>query len=273
MSAFHVDTRVSREGDRFRGRLSPDWEVTGPNGGYMAAIALRAVGQIAEPGHRPLSLSCQYLNRARSDEVEIVVEKVKSGVATACYSASLLQGGMVILTAQVWTGGAGEGPQSGTWRKPETPSFEALAPRESYLPPGTVDTGFLAMFESRPMLPPGAVNPDGETQRAWIRFREFEDEGDQFLDQARTLIWIDAGGWPAHVRGLGAAANYGILSLDLAVWFHEPSTSVTWMLVDATVAHAAAGFITGHVRMWSEDGRLLAHGSSNMVCRMPKMAR
>jgi hypothetical protein len=61
MADFLDDTRVAR-GDRpgeWRAILSPDWAVWGPNGGYVAAIALRAA--LAESRlSRPASFHCHF---------------------------------------------------------------------------------------------------------------------------------------------------------------------------------------------------------------------
>jgi len=49
---------------RYRAVLHPDWAIWGPNGGYIAAIALRAAG--AESRFvRPASFLCQYLSSRR----------------------------------------------------------------------------------------------------------------------------------------------------------------------------------------------------------------
>ena len=44
MGDFALDTAVSGEDGRYTATLSHDWEIWGPNGGYVAAIALRAAG-------------------------------------------------------------------------------------------------------------------------------------------------------------------------------------------------------------------------------------
>ena len=44
---FEVDTRLEGGDGRYRALVSKDWEIWGPNGGYMAALALRAAGREA----------------------------------------------------------------------------------------------------------------------------------------------------------------------------------------------------------------------------------
>ena len=56
MGDLEVDTRVERRGDGFVAQLSRDWEVWGPNGGYVASIALRAAGAVSR-FRRPASFS------------------------------------------------------------------------------------------------------------------------------------------------------------------------------------------------------------------------
>lgn len=67
------DTTVEPVGDgAYRATLSRDWEIWGPMGGYVAAVALRAAGLGA--GHRtPAAFSCHYLNVAAFGPVDIRV--------------------------------------------------------------------------------------------------------------------------------------------------------------------------------------------------------
>src|SRR5882724_9471270 len=59
VSDFAIDTALEGSGGRFSARLSRDWEIWGPNGGYVAAIALRAAGA-ATPLRRPASFACHF---------------------------------------------------------------------------------------------------------------------------------------------------------------------------------------------------------------------
>ena len=68
MGDIEVQTAVEPIGDgRFRAMVHGDWEIWGPCGGYVAALALRAAGP---PRHgvsaaRPASFFCHYLSARR----------------------------------------------------------------------------------------------------------------------------------------------------------------------------------------------------------------
>ena len=64
MGDLEVDTRLEERGEgRFRATLSTDWEIWGPNGGYVAAIALRAAGRVAKVP-RPAAFTGHFLSGA-----------------------------------------------------------------------------------------------------------------------------------------------------------------------------------------------------------------
>ncbi|MGI8793419.1 MAG: acyl-CoA thioesterase domain-containing protein [Acidimicrobiales bacterium] len=77
MGALDVDTAVESIGDgRFTAALSPEWKIWGPAGGYVAAVALRAVGAVS-PLSRPASFFCQFHAVAEFDTVDLVVTTLK----------------------------------------------------------------------------------------------------------------------------------------------------------------------------------------------------
>ena len=70
MGDFELDTRVEGSEGEYRANISQDWEVWGPNGGYVAAVAMRAAGQEAAI-KRPVAFSAHFLGRARFEQVEL----------------------------------------------------------------------------------------------------------------------------------------------------------------------------------------------------------
>jgi len=51
------------------------------------------------------------------------------------------------------------------------------------------------------------------------------------------------------------------------VHFHRAAPASEWLLVDAVSPIAEGGLISGHSRIWSTQGRLLASGSGQLFCR------
>src|SRR5205085_3851133 len=132
-----LDTTVtadpSRPG-RFRATLSQEWEIWGPNGGYLAALALRAAGAAsAQP--RPASFSCTYLAVASFDEVTIDVETRKAAKRAECLHVRMHQDGTAILDATVWTtSDAMSGLAHDHATPPDVPDVAALRPLSELRP-------------------------------------------------------------------------------------------------------------------------------------------
>ena len=65
MGDLAADTAIEGSDGRYRAHLSRDWEIWGPNGGYLAVIAIRAAGAQTSL-RRPATFSCHYLGVADS---------------------------------------------------------------------------------------------------------------------------------------------------------------------------------------------------------------
>ena len=72
MGDLDRDTAVVGEGGRYTATLSDDWEIWGPNGGYIGAILLRAAGASTDLPV-PASLAVHYLARGSFEEVQLQV--------------------------------------------------------------------------------------------------------------------------------------------------------------------------------------------------------
>ncbi len=266
MGLFHQDSAVAEVDGVLTANLSKDWEIWGPNGGYVAAIALRAAGTLAPEGHRPASFSCQYLSAGAFGPARADVRVLKAGRSAVCIAVDLSQEGKTFLTAQVWTTNRDNGPEMAATPRPDSPPPGDLMPIEHYLPPDAPKHGFWINFEVRPIvwIPFGQQIQPGEPIRQWQRFKDFEPV-DVFADYARSLVLIDTPLWPAHRRAQPPEADYIAPSLDLAVWFHEDPRGSAWLLSEARSEKAHGGLIHGTGQVWSEDGRLLASAGDHML--------
>src|SRR2546421_9960485 len=109
MGDLAVDTALERAGEgRFTAKLSREWEIWGPMGGYVAATALRAAGEVS-PFDRPASFFCQYLGVADFDTVDIAVTTLRSARTAAAHRVEVSQRGKPVLEATAWSIGDVEG--------------------------------------------------------------------------------------------------------------------------------------------------------------------
>ncbi|QUD89236.1 acyl-CoA thioesterase [Phenylobacterium montanum] len=268
MSSFVDATRLIGESGRLTAQLQPDWEIWGPNGGYLSAIALRAAGTVAPAGHRPVSYAGQYLSSPKTAEIEVVVELVKPGRTAACVNVRLVQNGRTSLQAQVWTTGKDAGPEHLDLPRPTVPPPHALPPFEHYMPPDHVPHPFWNHIQGRPVkfLKEGEVDPRGAVSESWYRINDFAPTDDAFLDHARMVLLIDTLPWPTYHRSqVQRPLPFIAPSLDLTVWFHDRPGKADWLFVDSYAPASKAGLIHGGARIWSEDGRLLASGGSQLL--------
>lgn len=249
-------TRLEGEDGRFSTRLDDAWEIWGPSGGYLAAIALRAAGRLAEIP-RPASFYCHFLSPPAFDDVELRVEVLKRGRRSEALAAAMTQQGKPILQALVRTAAEAPGYQH---QEPEAP---AVAPPNASAPVNPAKYSFWNNLTWR--RPEGAEGVKTAVAREWLRFEPIARFDDPFVDAARPLILLDTFGWPAvfeRYRG----ADYTAPNLDICVNFHRSAAESEWLLVDHECPVADDGLLGVNGRVWSDDGRLLASGIAQLCC-------
>ena len=92
---FDTDTAVERTGEhRYAVALTDRWSALGgtPNGGYMLAVALRALA-LEMPLPDPLAVSAHFLRPGAVGPGEVLTEVVRAGRRVATGEARLLQDG------------------------------------------------------------------------------------------------------------------------------------------------------------------------------------
>src|SRR6478609_507939 len=207
MGDLAEDTAVVQVGtDRFRADVSADWEIWGPMGGYIASIALRAVG--ATSLFRPASFFCQYLGVASFDTVDVAVTELRSARTAAAHRAEITQNGKRIMEATVWSVGDVEGLEHDVATPPPVPGPEELKSIPELLAEANVEIGqppfpFWNNLESKPLdfridwPPPEPLHP---SWKEWNRFVPTATFDDPWIDACRSLILIDIQSWPAASR-------------------------------------------------------------------------
>jgi acyl-CoA thioesterase II len=270
MEDFAEATAVAPHTGRLRARLSSGWEVWGPNGGYVATVALRAAGAVA-PFTRPASLACHFLAVAESREVDLDVVVLRKTRRAASLRVSMTQDGRPILEAIVWAvDRRDEGVVHDAAPAPDVPRPEALQPIEALLrPEERAGFPFWDNLECRPIdWSPPPWRPQPPVMRRWLRFRPratFPD--DPFLDAGRAVVLLDTHLWGPAWLHHGPDSPWIAPSLDLAVQFHRTAPHSEWLLCEAVSPAAAEGLVGARAALWDSDGRLLASGAGQLFCK------
>jgi hypothetical protein len=198
MGDLESQAAVEKTGEgRYRAVLDPDWAIWGPNGGYLAAIALRAAGAESR-FRRPASFLCQYLSVAEFAEVELRVETLRAGRKTQALRVSMHQEERYILEALVWTVAPNQGLVHDFTCSPAVPPPEDLPSMEELLAQkGRKITGFWRNYDIRPIdgLTNGESEPGEPRIRGWYRFRPRARCEDPFADAGRPVVLIDTYTW------------------------------------------------------------------------------
>lgn len=268
MGSLAADTAVRPSGDgAFTVTLDPAWEIWGPQGGYVAACALRAVGA-TNPGAAPASLSCHYLSVAQWGEVELRVAPRREGRGASAYRVEMVQEGRPILDAMVWTVSPGTGIEYDDTVMPDVDPPQAVPLVEELLPAGMWPPfPFWTNLEYKlPDAGEWPPTPGPAVWRPWLRFVPPGELDDVWVDAARSVVLIDLASWPAvHARHAWQPLPYVAPTLDLNVAFHQPATGQDWLLCDSTVPLSTRGMFGWTARVWSERGQL--HASGGGQCR------
>lgn len=267
---FDADTTVAGGDGRYRAVLSPRWEVWGPMGGYVAAVALRALA--AEAGlPRPASFHCHFLSVARFAPVDLEVESLRRGKRAHALAVRMTQDGAPVLAASGWfVDGGLAGFVHDDVRMPDVPPPEALRSYavlsenyDEWYPVWRTIDGHPARWSQEPGPP---------VWQTWMRLVRTPPL-DPILQAARAAMWMDMMMWnaatPPHVPW---PVQYLAPNLDLAVSFHASAEEDEWLLCDAHAPFAGGGLVGCTGRVWTASGRLVASGTSTLFCRPNPMA-
>ena len=269
-------TAVLAAGDgRYTAVVDRRWEVWGPMGGYVAALALRAAGA-SSSFSRPASFSCHYLVPAAFAPVELAVQVLRSGRTAESLRVTMTQGDRHVLDALVLAVADLDGLEHDDAEPPAVDGPDGLPTVEDLLP-DDLDEPFYPFWrnlEERPLdwnpvwPPPGPLDP---RLREWMRFRPESTFDDPWVDAARSVILLDVCGWPAasrhHAHRWPDRPEWMAPNVDLYVAFHEPAAADPWLLIDGHAPSGGAGLIGWTGRVWSTDRRLVASGAGQLLCR------
>jgi acyl-CoA thioesterase II len=269
VGALDVDTELTGGDGHYRAHLSEDWRIWGPNGGYLAALALRCAGAHSS-FRRPASFSGHFLGVADFTDVELTARSLRTTKRVESVAVSMTQHGAPILEAMVWTIGDVAGFEHQALDMPAVAPPESLATIEERLPEDVPVFPFWDSLELRPLgwIDDWDARPPGQfRQQGWYRLRPTATFADPYLDAGRSLLVLDTILWPAADRGHPENTEYYAPSIDVQARFHALAPHEPWLLGEAFSPAAADGLVGGTGAIWSQSGTLLATGGQQMLCR------
>lgn len=255
--SFDRDTAVAPLGDgAYEAVCSPEWNtpVGGPNGGYVAAIAARAViEEIADPGRALRSLHLQFLRPPRTGEplrVLVRIERVGRTVTNVSLRAEQ-EGKLVILGMALAATDREDSPEFSTpppaMPAPDEVPTQTIHPR---MPP------IAKRYAIKPCLgPPPFSGGEEALGGGWIRLAQ-----PRVFDVLAAAAYLDA--WiPAPF--MRTATPLVAPTLDYTVHLRAPLphaglAAEDFVMLRMASATAAGGYFEGDCDIWAPDGTLLA---------------
>jgi len=259
MNRFERDTRIHSEGDGVY-RVGIDggwWIVRGPNGGYVAALLLRALeAAVDDPARTARSLTIHFTSPPTAGAARVHTALERTGRSLTTASARLEQDGKLRALAVAAFSKARPGPTFDHLTMPDAPP-----PEECELLPNPPD-GLVSLrgrYESRHAF---GAQPFGTTATeavagGWIRLAE--DPGP--IDAPLLAAYSDA--WPPAIFSYPGpdAIRAGVPTVDLTVHFRAPYPADADprdpVLVVFRSRYARDGFVEEDGEIWTRDGRLL----------------
>jgi acyl-CoA thioesterase len=260
---FAAETAVECVGPgEFSATMHPSWWIiNGPNGGYVAAVVLRAiVAEVDDPQRRPRTLTVHYLRAPAAGPVRIDVVVERSGRTVTNVSARMTQDGALMALALAALAVDRAAPVSFD----ETPGLPTADDGTPMLLPEQIvpaevdpdrDVPMRAHYDLRWALGDRPFEPRREPVRArcggWIRPAESEP-----VDEVVLAAICDAWLPPIFSR---VDHPLAVPTIDLTIHFRSvPADPFDHCFVEFDSPLAAAGYLVEHGRVLDRHGRLLA---------------
>jgi acyl-CoA thioesterase len=264
-SRFARDTAVERDRDgRYVGAVDPGWAVihgAAPNGGYLMALAARAMRDPVPQHPDPVTLTAHFLAPPAVGEVVVDVEVLRSGRRHSTVAATLSQGGdaKVRLLGAFGDLASAEGPTRVDRRPPELPPIETCVPftdeaekraETGGFPPPPIAQRFDHRMP-REVLGWTQGRPSGRAHiGGYLRWR---DEAP--MDTLGLLVVSDCYPPPIFDADLGDIGWVPTIELTVQVRARPaPGYLAGWFATEAVTE----GYLEEDGEVWDADGRLVA---------------
>lgn len=264
-STFARDIELTAAADgRYRAFLSANWSVpVGPNGGYVAALFVRAIeAEAADPARHLRSLTVHYLRPPHVDaEAEIVVAIERSGRSFTSATARLVQDGRTCAIAVAALALPLDTALDYATPMPDVPPAATIDPMPTpdSAPPMTRQFEIRYALGSRPFSQAEEALTGG-----WIRLRE-----PHRVDAALLALYVDA--W-VPVAWSRLDAFVPAPTVDLTIHFRAPEVALALdpevsLLTRFSSTTSRDGLFEEDGQVWAPDGTLLAQGRQLALLR------
>jgi acyl-CoA thioesterase len=239
----------------------------GPNGGYLAAMVLRAmVAEVDDAAREPRSLTCHYLRPPAAGPVRIDVTVERAGRATSTVTARLSQDDRLCVIGVAAFGVDVAAPTEYATAPP------AVAPPGDIVPVDNSASGLsiVGRFEARPAVGEPMFAGAGEAVTGgWLRFTDARP-----TDAVALAMYADAW-WPSPWVRLREPVPAP--TMDLTVHFRAPRAAAALEPGEPVLAvfrstTAADGFFEEDGEVWTRNGVLLAQSRQLALLALPDRA-
>ena len=258
-SPFDEETAVRPLGvGRYVATMAQSWWVMrGPNGGYLAAVILRALTDaVDDPARTPRSLTVHYLSAAGEGDVEIATVRERIGRSMTTCSARLMQDGRLVAIAIAAFSSPRPGPEFCDSVMPQVPGpnfYREVRRDVTGLP--AIATRWDTRWAIGHPPSPGAPRGSRAVAGGWIRLPELRVV-DALVAAAITDAWVP----PTFSR---MEEPFVVPTVDLTIHFrtelpHPGLAAADFVLASFRTTVAAGGFLEEDGEVWAPDGTLLA---------------
>ena len=270
MTRFDVDTAVEAvETGVYRCRMDRAWWIiNGPNGGYVAAIVLRAMSlAVGDATRAPRSLSLHYLRPPAEGPAEVHTEVERRGRTLSTVSARLYQGDKLLVVA---IGAFATERAAFAFSDAVPPEFPPPAECPLLRERLGVVVELQHRYGSRLALSPASGAPGmfagaahsgglpGATCGGWIRLEE-----PRLADALLVAAFTDAFPPAVFARTTGREWLGPVPTVDLTVHFRATlplagAQPDDYYAVIFRSVLCGEGFVEEDGEVWSRDGQLIA---------------
>lgn len=262
MSVFATATAVRPVGDGVYEATADGgwWAPNGPNGGYLAAIVLRALqAEVDDAAFVPRSLTCHFLRPPHEGPLRLEAEVLKRGRSVVFTGLRGVQDDRVCVHALGAFGNAA-GAEAESWEAamPDVPAADAIEPWPVHeqMPP------IAKRIEMRPAVgAPLFSGAEDATTGGWMAVREHDGTVDAAVLALLSDAWLPAA-FPRLTEPAAAP------TIDLTIHFRRAAGApAEHVLGIFTSRLSAEGLFEEDGELFSPDGVLLAQSRQLALLR------